>query len=63
MTAVPVLFRLLLITRVAALACGFVLPDFCFHYSFLDLGLHTEGLHSIWKTNACGPLPDVSHKE
>lgn len=37
-TTVPVLFRLLLITLVAALAHRFVLPDFCFHYSFTDLG-------------------------
>lgn len=43
-TTVPVLFRLLLITLVAALAHGFVLSDFCFHYSFIDLGSDMEGL-------------------
>lgn len=51
-TTVPVLLRLLLVTLVAALARSFVLPDFCFHYSFIDFGLLTEGLHGICKPSA-----------
>lgn len=46
-TTVPVLFRLLLIMLVASLARSFVLPDFCFHYRLIALGLATEGLQGI----------------
>lgn len=52
MPTVPGLFRLLLITLVAALAHGFVLPDFCFHYSSTGLGLDTEEFPGIRTTNA-----------
>lgn len=52
MATVPELFRLLLITLVAALAHGFVLPDFCFHYSSPGLGLDTEEFPGIQTINA-----------